>query len=316
MGHPHRILTRLTVFTMIIALLFSGCKATPVPEAATVPPETAATAPAETSATEAPAEAPTEPEQTLPSGPPDYEGTITVAAYPYLPDLDLFYTLLAEQWAAIAPDIKLEFVYWDCYSDPSPDNDPTGIDLIMYDAIFTTYLVENGFIQPIQLEDVYHSEGFLPFTLEGGYQDGQLYGIPYLACSFFLIHDPDDKELAQVDTFSELAAVVSGKMDGDRNEGLMVEYYSDLPYFYLDALMDFSGEYTTYDNPPDLENLNSQVMEVLYSLSSVVMDVPSEYRGYSSFKQSAAFNDGYGSAYCGFSESMAFMEDKIDEIMR
>ena len=53
-------------------------------------------------------------------GPDSGVESISVAIYPFLPDLDLAQNILAQMWAEMEPDVELEFVYWDCYVDPSP----------------------------------------------------------------------------------------------------------------------------------------------------------------------------------------------------
>ena len=96
-------------------------------QATTEATEEATTEAAEETTTEA-----TEPEKK-----PD---SISVAIYPYVSNMQLFQKLLTEMWAEMEPEIALEFIDWNCYSDPYPNN----IDVITYDALFMEHLIDSG----------------------------------------------------------------------------------------------------------------------------------------------------------------------------
>jgi thiamine pyridinylase len=206
--------------------------------------------------------------------------------------------------------VKLEFVAWDCYVDP----DASGIDVITYDALFTSYLAENGYIQPIAYSDLKKQDGILPYAVDGAVYKDQLYGVPFLMCSFFLIHKADNAAMAEVDNVYELQEVVSQLKAADSKDGLLTNFGTDYPYFYLDALMDISGEYTRYDEAPDTAIPDEKTVESLQKVCSSLAYTVEGYADYASYAKSVMFNDGYGSAYFGYSESMAFMDDIEDEI--
>lgn len=238
------------------------------------------------------------------------EDVISMAIYPYVPDVELFEQVLLKQWEEIDPDVELEFVPWDCYYL----GDPCGIDVITYDALFTSYLAENGFIQPISEDTVENVETVLPFAMDGAYHEGQLYGIPYLVCSYFLIHDVNDAEMAAVDNFVELYEVVSQRKAADDSKGLVANFSSDYPYYLLDAIIDFSGEYTVYEEIPDLKNLDISVAESIYNIEQMLAAEPEENQDHGIFRRATLFNEGIGSAYYGYSEDISFMDDIAEDL--
>lgn len=238
---------------------------------------------------------------------PGQKQEITVAVYPYIPDMELFQSVLTQQWSEIEPDVTLKFVDWDCYVD----RDPSGIDVIMYDALFTTYLAENGYIQPIHQDDLPDAETILPFAMEGAAVDGELYGIPYLVCSYFLMYPTEDTELAEVDNFSELYEVV---MDREPDNRLMINYDIDYPYHYLDALIDYNGAYTTYAQIPDVKQPEQAPLDQLHRIRDMQTDEPElpEDVERDGFYRSKLFAEGNACCYYGYSEDMFFMGSLLD----
>ena len=231
--------------------------------------------------------------------------TISVAIYPHLPDLEMAQNTLARMWEEIDPDTELEFIYWDCYEDPYPH----GIDVICYDAMFLDYLVENGLILPLDLEALGDTTGILPFAMEGARYDGDLYGLPFLACSYFLIHYSDDWEMAQVQNFEDLYKLLSARKEQNPYDGLQSNYQDNISNFYLEALLDYTGTYTTFEEAPSLYPPEAAVTERLRQVESLT-PWRSEYI-YDWYYQSR-FAQGEGSACYTFSESLYYMEDVLE----
>lgn len=236
--------------------------------------------------------------------------TISVAVYPYIPDIELFMEILTRQWEALESDVELVYVSWDCYEDPEPDQ----IDILMYDAMFTTYLAENGHIQPIREEDLQDRDGILPFAVEGAYHNGKLYGVPYLVCSDFLVHRTDDAEMASVRNMKELSELFRVRKQKNPTDGLAVKYYSHYPYYYLDALIDFSGEYTVYEEAPVTATPDPLVCARLDEIERCLPGNVEQEDLMKDSRRCALFNDGICSAYYGYSEDMSRMDDVQDEI--
>ena len=256
--------------------------------------------------TEATAEATTEvtTEATEPAPPAD---PITVAIFPNLPDYERCLWILNAMWEDIEPNWDLEFIYWDCYDDPYPD----GIDVITYDALFLDYLVEYGYIQPLDPESVQDTTGILPFAMEGSRYDGNLYGLPFLACSNFLIHYADDEEMAQVQNFEDLYQVLSERKEWDSYDGLQIGYNDYFPIFYLDALMDYTGTYTTYKEAPSMYEPNEDLINHFLAIETLIPEASEEFDGWHHVTR---FAQGEGSACYSYSEAFYDLVDIADQL--
>lgn len=311
----NRRLSRCLIWLLTVCLLLSGCGGNAAPAAAEAAETTKAileeTAAPET--TEVIAEetaAPETAEAMAAEAAAEETNEISVAIYPYIPDKALFRDILVRQWEAIEPDVELTFVDWDCYEEP----DPAQIDVLMYDAMFTTYLAAKGHIQPIPEEALLDSEGILDFAVEGAHHDGELYGVPYLVCSDFLVHRTDDAELAAVKNMKELYDVFTARKQINPNDGLAIKYYAHYPYYYLDALIDFSGNYTIFDEAPDTSVPDQQVYNRLCQIRDCLpanVDLEDLMKD---SRRCRMFADGNCSAYYGYSEDISLMDGVHDEI--
>ncbi len=294
--------TGCLAWLLAVCLVFSGCGGNPAQtvaeEAESAAPETVEAIATETAQ---PVAAETAAEET--------EG-ISVAIYPYIPDKSLFRDILTRQWEAMEPDVELTFVDWDCYEEPDPEQ----IDVMMFDALFTTYLAEAGYIQPIAEEVLQEKEGILPFAVKGAYHNNQLYGVPYLVCSDFLMHRTEDTELAAVKNMKELCDLLETRRQTHSTDGLVIKYDSHYPYYYLDALIDFSGNYTVYDEAPDTKMPDQQVHSRLRRIrDSLPANVDPEDL-MKDTRRCRLFTEGVCSVYYGYSEDISMMDGIEDEI--
>jgi len=299
----NRLFLRVIAVALMVAMVLCGCGKD---EAAAPSAPTATLSGAETAAQIA-FEAPAKTEVTMRS----YD-TISVAVYPYIPDVALFEEILTSYWAAIEPDVKLEFVEWDCYMN----GEPAGIDVLMYDALFTSYLVENNYIQSIEYSDIQNGneKRIVPFAMEGAVENGTLYGIPFFVCSNFLIHKADDAELAEIENFADMYEVVSKRMEEDETAGLITNFQTNVPYYYLDSLIDAAGENLYFEELPDTSALSEELDEFFVQTASILapeFEIEDETVW---SPNSAAFNQGHGTVYYGYSEDMCDMDDILDNI--
>lgn len=248
------------------------------------------------------------------------DNTITVALFPYVPNLDAMKSLLVDQWSRISPDTQLSFVDWDCYYDDSPDN----IDVFMYDALFLDYFVESGYVHEIKASDINDIDGIIDCALEGALYDGKYYGVPALMCSNFLFYYKDDTELAEVENVQQLYEVVGDrktkdKKPADKTEGLIINFYDNFTYYYLETLVDEAGKHLDFKESPDLDSTSDSAINTLKYFAKmsgqedVLISTLSEYI-YGSFGKAEWFNEGCGRCSFGYSENMSFMPDIIDDI--
>jgi len=242
---------------------------------------------------------------------------ISVALYRYLPDLDYFQAVVENVWKERHPDIPLNFVEWDCYLNDNPGR----VDVFMYDSICYSALLNKGYLGQIAEDEVEDIENFVPFTVNGIREDGKLYGIPTLACSYFLIYYKDDAPVAAVQSLDELYQILGkkpnpGQYPADTSYGLLMNFHDSYPYYYLDACIDASGEYNTFDKVPALDapaGLNTlRQMEAMAGPDFAWGDAYGE--DYDDFTNARTFNEGHGRAVIGYSEDMAFMQDITDKI--
>ena len=240
-------------------------------------------------------------ETTEPEQKPD---SITIAVYPYVSNMELFKKVLTEVWAEVEPDIELQYVEWNCYSDPCPNN----IDVITYDALFMEHLAESGYIQTLDVESVGNTLGIIPFAMEGARYNGDIYGLPFLVCSSFLMHDKDDEEMAKVENFTDLCKELTTRRAKDPDDGLMAGYNDELPFFFLDAYIDYTGTYTTYTEMPQMYPPEATVLNRLKEIKALLATVPED------MNYKTGFAAGHGSACYAYSEALYFMGDAVDDL--
>lgn len=304
---------RIIAITIMIALVLSGC-GTKQAAAPTVPVES--TSSIEATQTVPPAaeneSTAQEAESTAQKTQSDLSGveSISVAIYPHLPDKNLFMRVLSEQWAQLEPNIELEFVSWDCYSEGAPED----IDVVMFDAVFTSYLAEGGYIQPIDRSMIQDADGIIPVAMDGITYNDEVYGIPYLLCSYFLVQYTDDEAVSAVDNFEDLYEIVAVRMKDSEKYGLLTNFSTNYESMYLDTLMDVENQYSEFQETPDTTIPNEEALNILRKIVSMREDCNDWGGATSAFSYASHFNDGHGSVYFGFSEAMAFMDDILDDI--
>src|SRR5215203_2651759 len=63
---------------------------------------------------------------------PQGPAVLNVALYPYVPRLDQFKTVISAAWAQQMPNVTLNYVDWDVYSQDPPKD----LDVFVFDGIF------------------------------------------------------------------------------------------------------------------------------------------------------------------------------------
>ena len=284
------ILHLFVTIVLAVSLVFTGMYF-----ADAIAEKNAAMAAMATEATEESTEA-TEPEKKPES--------ISMAIYPYVSNMEHFQKILTKMWAEVEPEIELQYVDWNCYLDPYPNN----IEVITYDALFLEHLVETGYIQALDAESVGNTAGIIPFAMEGAHYKGDLYGLPFLVCSSFLIHDKDDEAMTAVKNFTELCAELTKRKALDPNDGLQTTYNDMLPFYFLDAYIDYTGTYTTYEEGPLMYPPEQTVLKRMKEIQALLAPIPENE------SSNSAFTSGIGSACYAFSEAMYDMGDKVENL--
>ena len=92
-----------------------------------------------------------------------------------------------------------------------PSDPDQVLDVFVFDAIYLSSFVEEGYLLPIPEEKIQNREDLLPFAMEGCRSDGKLYALPQMLCTDFLYTRKDDSDLSGVSDLLTLYDVL-----GDR----------------------------------------------------------------------------------------------------
>lgn len=198
--------------------------------------------------------------------------TLEVALFPYVPDRVRFQEAVSDAWKREHPDVSLHFADWDCYaSDPDPS-----IDVFVFDGIYLSSFVEEGYLLPIPKEKIRNKEDIIPFALKGCISGGKFYALPQLLCADFLYTRKDDAGLSDVSDIDTLY-----KRMGDRQtksiipegmEGLLIDLSDGFfakTVIYLDALMDETQTYTEYGKLPGTAHLSDTVLKRMRNIGKM-----------------------------------------------
>lgn len=217
--------------------------------------------------------------------------TLTYAVFPHLPDSEYYQELIEQCWKEIEPDIRLIRKDWDCYYDGAPD----GIDVIMYDAVMLNALIDAGWIQPIDRNNVQSSEDIFPFALDGLTMDGKLYGIPVFLCGNFLIYDRSCTDLAAAEHFTDFS---------DKAEILVINSEDDFnrKEYAAETLADIQGIANPVpEGDPD---------ETVSLIDQLAIE---KHKNDSDEEVAAAYDSGIGKGYIGYSESLRYLNGRLED---
>ncbi|MCR6109975.1 thiamine pyridinylase [Bacillus sp. A301a_S52] len=244
--------------------------------------------------------------------------SLTVALYPYVPDLERFEKAVAEEWATVQPNISLNFIDWDGYST-DPDDD---LDVFVFDAIYLSHFIEEDYLMPLTLDEIDESSDILSFALDGVTVSGDVYAIPQIVCTNLLYTRAGDTSLSGVSSVPELYQKLGPRQSSgiipELDEGLLIDMSGSTTkvLMYLDALLDTTGVYTDYDVLPELTHLNRQALNSLVLLQRMAGPQQSNYwpDNNDPYIRAEWFEDGYGKAYIGYTEAMSSMGDFANDV--
>ena len=214
--------------------------------------------------------------------------SLTYAVFSYLPDVEYYQEIIENRWAEVEPDIRLIRAEWDCYTDAAPEN----IDVIMFDAVMRDKILDSGWIQPIDPDEVENREDIFPFALEGVTVNDRLYGIPVFLCGNFLIYDQDCEALAAAEHLTDLTDM----------PGILVmnsESTWNRPQYIIEAMADTLGEV----NPTADDSAEAYMQPI----DCLAID---GHKQDDDMQVTLAYDSGEGQGYIGFSESMRFLMNR------
>ncbi len=243
---------------------------------------------------------------------------LNVALFPYVPDPGRFEEVCREQWAEHHPEVRLNFVSWDCYHDEIPAD----LDVFVFDSMFLTGYAEQGLLLPIPEGALQNAEDFLPFALEGSRVDGTLFAVPQLLCTNLLFTRKEDAALSCVSDIPGLYAVLGDRVleseIPEAGEGLLIDMsggFSKL-LMYLDALCDVAGAYSDYAETPDPAFFSPEAVASLRLLCDMggVNQVQYEPENWEPYVRARWFAEGRGRALIAYTEAMSAMGDYAEKV--
>lgn len=242
----------------------------------------------------------------------DAAHTLTVGFFQYVPDISAFENNLKKQWAATEPDIALEFVPWDCYSD-LPQND---VDVFVYDGIYLASYQKAGYLAPLGTS-IPEQEAYPEWELQPAKIHGVYYGIPQMICRDTLFYRKGDTAVANAKTMQELYEAIgprkTDKLLPDADEGVLADFSIGNGLKYYSALQDHQQKVTP---KLDMKKLNPQVMKYVAELYAMTGEKTGKYENPDSFTRAVWFAEGHGRALYAYPEAMHEIArlDKAEEV--
>ncbi|MEM7374600.1 MAG: thiamine pyridinylase [Bacteroidota bacterium] len=234
---------------------------------------------------------------------------LNVALYPYLFEgyEKKSQSILTEMWKAKHPTVRLNFTDYNSYKTPPPAN----VDVFVMDALYLSSFAEKKWILPIDKASIKDKKDILPHSLAGCLYNGQYFGIPQFGCANILYYRKQDQDIRDSNTLEDLYRILGQanyqSQKPPKDTSLLIDLSSGTSNicWYLEAVMDQSGEYSTSPKLTSPDSLDKQSLENVKKL--VAMGGQKQSRKW--YPQRAEwFSDGDGRAYVGFTENMFQMK--------
>jgi thiamine pyridinylase len=186
---------------------------------------------------------------------------LSVILYNWIPNLEEYFNTMETDFETNNPEIDLVIISLPGYYDGL---DKTEADVYEVDESGLRMLLYADRLQPLAVNEVPDPDDFFPICKDVAHIDGQWWGIPHWTCTNYMFYNKNDKELAGVETFSELENVIGGK-NHPRGQGLLVDMMGiyRCRELYKDTLMDL------YPDDPesvykylDENNINQEVLAI------------------------------------------------------
>lgn len=244
--------------------------------------------------------------------------TLSLALYPYVPDQGRFVRAVESLWYQEHPDVKLNFVTWDCYAGDPGDE----LDVFVYDSIFLYDFLEQGYLLPLEDEDIRDAGDLIPSALSACRAEGTLYAVPQFLCTNLLFGRENDGEILNVQNISELYEVVGVSTDQAippvSDHSLLVRIPDPLEFlfWYLETQIDLDQEFSEWMAMPDADSLDPEILETLTEVQAMAGSRQMKYEPPNGdiYIRGKWFADGLGRAMIGFSESMYAMGSAAEDV--
>ncbi|GAA0738299.1 thiamine pyridinylase [Clostridium oceanicum] len=244
--------------------------------------------------------------------------TLNVALYGYVPDSIRFKKAVQNEWNKKEPNIKLNFVDWDCYSEDPPKD----LDVFVFDAIYLSRFIKQGYLSEISKEDIKNKNDIIPFAMKGCTEKGSAYAIPQIICTNLLYSRKGDMDIEKVnsvfDLYDKLGKNKSEDIIPDDNKGLLFDMSGGTSKvcMYLDSLIDTTQEYTKFSSLPNVNEIDADSTRSLSLLQSMAGKEQANYwpENNDAYIRAKWFMNGKGRAYIGYTEAMSNMKEFVNDI--
>ncbi len=244
--------------------------------------------------------------------------TLNVALYGYVPDSIRFKKVVQNEWNKKEPNIKLNFVDWDCYSEDPPKD----LDVFVFDAIYLSRFIKQGYLSEISKEDIKNKNDIIPFAMEGCTEKGSAYAIPQIICTNLLYSRKGDMDIEKVnsvfDLYNKLGKNKSEDIIPADNKGLLIDMSGGTSKvcMYLDSLIDTTQEYTQFSSLPNVNEIDADSTRSLSLLQSMAGKEQANYwpENNDAYIRAKWFMNGKGRAYIGYTEAMSNMKEFVNDI--
>lgn len=238
--------------------------------------------------------------------------TLRVSLFPYVPDPKGIEAVVTKAWKGLHPNVTLEFVEWDCYSqDP-----PADLDVFEFDSVMLDYLVTNSFVTPLERSDIVDRRDLYPFALRGAMVDGVAYGIPRLTCTQMLFYRKGDSAIEKAASIKDVHKVVGdfpmGATKPADGKGLLIDLTggTTCSCLYLEALADADKEFSFVPSLPKATEVTGAALDnvrLLTKMAGVAVATCEDC------DRPGMFAAGKGQILVGYSERLAFMPKSSHE---
>ena len=189
-------------------------------------------------------------------------------------------------------------------------------DVYVFDGMFFEYFRAHPWLVPMAASEIQNLNDFIGYAIDGVKVGDQYYAIPLLGCANILFYLKSDTALANATTLSEIDNTLSqctytSEIPPDRR-ALMVDLAGGTSNatMYLDTEHAITGVY-----PLPLPQNQSQIDPNAMANVKLLLNMASYWNGTTDlndqYGRAAWFNEGYGRAYVGFTESMSEMSANL-----
>lgn len=259
------------------------------------------------------------------------DDTIRVGIYPYVPDTTAFINALTAMCDSLLPYTPVKIRTWDCYSEDPPAN----LDVFVFDAIYTSYFIEQDYLMPFSMDQLLPNYGgpasdYLPYSLDACRKnpgDSLVYALPQIGCTNMSFYRKTDANVSILDAASSMATVANllgpasyTSYRPPANEGLLFDLSGGTTsacVYVQTALESGSIPYSWYPTLPAYTNLDPKVIALLQDRMVIPggVDQVSYYPANdTAYVRGLWYDQGSGRVLTGFTETASQMPNSLSNL--